>query len=475
MCGSEEQEEHQFSDEESEEDDDNDDNDDEDEESVSQDNPPSSCSSDTHLSTGGRSSCSRQSQQGTSDPEPSAGLSPSQEHSPRGVWLSRRAASPASRRALYSQRGWKASPRAFSPSSESYSPSRSLSPRLELSSPLHSLSPRTELSSPSRHVSPSPERGPSPIRPLSPLQSVSSSCYRSSKARTPPSPLRLQHRPTGYLPWESPSTRTSHAKLVRAFFLSSFAYVGSYYSLLQATFPPCTGPVQRVMIMFLHPLQEKRGTSIGEGPTFPETSWFPSAFRLSVCEGYPGQQAADNIFSHLPLHSQQAKVPYLMISIGGIQMVQAKHRSHPTTPSSPTSPPLEGSSGARFESYWGRTARTQGLRTPGDHWSEPQTAGTSQSGGYVLSTTPTCSKVEMETTDSKQYGSSHSSAHTCQSGTETKERCVRDSRSGESLSPEAPVAACLTGRQQEEEEPPSSSDQEEGGAKKDSSRTDHST
>lgn len=435
VCGSEEQEGHQFSGvEDSEDDDDNDDDDDE-EESVSHEDPPSSCSSETHLSTGGRSSCSRHSQHATPDPEPPAGPSPSpsHEHSPRGVWLSRRAASPGSRRALFSRRGWKSSPRAFSPSSESCSPSRSLSPRLELSSPIHSLSPRTELPSPSRHVSPSPERGPSPIRPLSPLRPISPSCYRSSQARAPHSLLGLQHRAAGYLPWESPSSKGSHVKL------------------------------------------EKRGTAVGEGPALAGASLFPAAFRLSTCEGYRGHQAADNIFSHLPMHSQQAKVPYLMISIGGIQMVQARPRSHPTTPSSPTSPPMEGPSLARVESYWGGTPRTQGLRTPGDRWSEHQAAGTSQSGQWSVSTVPTCSRLESETTDSKQYGSSHSSAHTHWSPTETEERCVRDSRWRAPSSPAAPVASRLIGQEPEGEEPPSSSDQVEGGAEGDSARTEQST
>ncbi|XP_039973935.1 transcription factor HIVEP3 [Xiphias gladius] len=435
VCGSEEQEEHQFSDvEESEDDDDNDDDDEEEEESTSHDEPPSSCSSDTHLSTGGRSSCSRHSQQGTPDPEAPLGPSPSpnQERSPRGVWPSRRATSPGSRRALFSRRGWKASARAFSPSSESCSPSRSLSPRLELSSPIHSLSPRTELSSPSLHISPSPERGPSPIRQLSPLRPISPSCYRSSQAWTPPSPLGLQHRTTGYLPWESPSTKASHVKL------------------------------------------EKSGTA-GEGPTLPEASLFPPAFRLFTCEGYPGHQAADNIFSHLPMHSQQAKVPYLMIPIGGIQMVQARPRSHPTSPLSPTSPPMEGPSPARFESYWGGTPRTQGLRTPGDHWSEHQTAGTSQSGRCGLSTALTCSKPELEPTDSKQYGSSHSSTHTRRSATESTARGVRDSRSRAPHSRVAPAATRVIGQQSEGEEPPSGSDLVEGGAKADSAGTDQST
>ncbi|XP_071757701.2 transcription factor HIVEP3 [Centroberyx gerrardi] len=436
VYGSEEQEEHRFSDvEESEEDDDNVDDDEEEEESSSHDDPPSSCSSDTHPSTGGRSSCSRQSQQGTPDPEPPGpSPSPSQEPSPRRLWPSRRAASPGSRRALFSRRGWNASPRAFSPSSESCSPSRSLSPRLELSSPIRSLSPRTEMSSPGRHVSPSPERGPSPIRALSPLHPLPPSCYRASQARAPPSPLGVQHRSPGYLPWESPGTKGSHVRL------------------------------------------ERSGTA-GAVPMSPEASLFPPVFRLSASEGYPSHQAADNVFSHLPMHSQQAKVPYLMIPIGGIQMVQARPRSHPTTtPTSPTSPPMEGPSLARFESPWGGTPRTQGLRTPGDHWLENQEAGTSQSGLRSPSAALTCSKPELETTDSKQYGSSHSSAHTHRSATETRERCVRDvRRSRPSLSLAAPLALHVIGQQSEGEEPPPGAGLEEGGAKGDAARTDQST
>lgn len=228
---------------------------------------------------------------------------------------------------------------------------------------------------------------------------------------------------------------------------------------------------RNVMTMYLLPLQGKRGPA-AEGPTLPEASLFPPAFRLSVCEGYPGPQTADNIFSHLPMHSQQAKVPYLMIPIGGIQMVQASRRSHPTTPSSPTSPPIEGPSLSRFASYWGGTPITQVLRTPRDHWSEDQTAGTSQSGRCVLGTALIRSKRELETTDSKQYGSSHSSAHPPRPATETTKHCVRDG-SRATLSLADPVASHVIGQQPEGEEPPSGGDLVEGGAKGD--RTDQST
>ena len=96
----------------------------------------------------------------------------------------------------------------------------------------------------------------------------------------------------------------------------------------------------------------------------PAALQFPPAFRLAPAAG------DHHVFSHLPMHSQQAKLPYLMIPIGGIQMVQARHGSHPTTtnhhhPSSPTSPlsPL-----ASANLSWGWTPRTQGLRTPGHPW-----------------------------------------------------------------------------------------------------------
>lgn len=386
----EEQEEHQFSD--VEESEDNDDEE-EDDESTTHEDPPSSCSSDTHPSSGGLSAGSRLSQPGTPERELPA-PSPSQEPSPRGVWSgSGRTSSPCSRRALFSRRGIRPA-RAFSPSSESCSPNRSLSPRLELSPAVHSLSPKTELSSPSQHVSPPPERGPSPIRTLSPLRPVSPSCYRSPHTRAPPSPLGLHRRSPGLLPWESPTTRGARGK------------------------------------------EGKSGTTL-EGPALPESSLFPAAFRLSISESYPSLHPADNLFSHLPLHSQQARLPCVMIPIGGIQMVQARPRSHPTTPSSPTSPPMEGSSRLSFDSYWGGTPRTQGLRTPPDPYLASEKTGHTQPQPRGDRT----DEPKTKTTDSKQYSSSHSAVQTPGGAIGTPEREPQPASSA-ALS----VAECSSGQ-----------------------------
>lgn len=145
------------------------------------------------------------------------------------------------------------------------------------------------------------------------------------------------------------------------------------------------------------------------------------------------------------MHSQQAKVPCLMIPIGGIQMVQARPRSHPTTPSSPTSPPSEGPSLARFDSHWGGTPRTQRLRAAGDLWPEQQAAGTSHPGSHP--------KLESETTDLKQYGSFPGSSHSHSSDTETPHFPDRSSSSRAAFSQAAPRPSRVSRRQLQGEEP----------------------
>ncbi|XP_014025028.2 transcription factor HIVEP3 isoform X1 [Salmo salar] len=336
LSGSEDQDEHQFSDvDDSEEDDDED----EEEEFSSHNEPSSSCSPDRRLSTWGHSSGGRR--QGTPDPsapepQPDPSPCPSQEPSPtHRLWPSGRASSPESRRALF----WAASPRAFSPSSESCSPIRSLSPRLELASP-------------NRHLSPSSKREPSPIRalsPLYPLRPLSPSQYRVLWARASPSSLGVQHGPRrspSHLPWDIPSMMASDRRQ-----MGSMERIGT----------PSKG-------------------QIGPEPCLS----FPPVFHLSPTDSPKAQsQSMVRIFSHLPLHSQQARVPYLMIPIGGIQMVQARPRSHPTIPTSASSTPMEGLllGQTRRETPWCRTPITQGLRTLGDHWSDSQeVVGASQSG-----------------------------------------------------------------------------------------------
>uniref|UniRef100_A0A8C7LPG1 HIVEP zinc finger 3b n=1 Tax=Oncorhynchus mykiss TaxID=8022 RepID=A0A8C7LPG1_ONCMY len=357
LSGSEDQDEHQFSD----VDDSEEDDDEEEEES-------SSCSSNCSL-----------------------------------LWPSGHASSPKSRRAQFSRLGLDASPRAFSPSSESCSPIRS-------------LSLRRKLASHNRHLSPSPKRGPSPIRalsplnpmrPLSPLRPMSPTQYRVLWAQASPSPLGVQHRPRSSpsrLPWDIPSTMASDRRQVG--------------SMVSYAFNSLSDPVVFHVILIhsyslimwsLLPQQERIGTP-SEGQIGPEPCLsFPPAFRLSPRDSTKAQ-SMDRIFSHLPLHSQQARVPYLMIPIGGIQMVQARPRSHPTTPTSASSPPMEGLllGQTRREAPWCRTPRTQGLRTPEDHWSDSQeVVGASQSGLSEAETRERCPPLPHTGLDSCLRGRSH--------------------------------------------------------------------
>ncbi|XP_041964491.1 transcription factor HIVEP3 [Alosa sapidissima] len=398
--GSEDPEEHQFSDiEDSEEGDDNEEED-EDDDCSSHDDPPSSCSTDTRPSTGGQSD-SGQSLQLDLPEHPSFPHSSGSSHdypSPRRPWPGTRAASPGSKRAMFSRRRWEASPRAFSPAREGAS-----------GSAFRSLSPRLELSSPSRHLSPSPERGPSPspirplspLRPLSPMRPLSPGHYRSSRAMLTPSPLRAQHyrhhSSPAHLPWDSTCTHTTRSE----------------------------------------PRQERPGTP-RDGLTIPEASLFPPALRLpsgstfgsgfgSVFGSEPVPAGAprmvNHMFSHLPLHSQdQARMPYHMIPIGGIQMVQARpraklERNPSSTVSSPTSPKED------IALFYVTSPGTSDARTPKDYKSHTSHEGSRQPGpGFpgVSSTLPTVAslqpgKQKPDTTERKQHGSLHT--HTSPTGT----------------------------------------------------------
>uniref|UniRef100_A0A9J8B2Z2 HIVEP zinc finger 3b n=1 Tax=Cyprinus carpio carpio TaxID=630221 RepID=A0A9J8B2Z2_CYPCA len=414
MCESEEQEGHQFSDV---EDSEAEDDDDEEEDFSSHDEPSSACSTDTRQSTGDLSESGQGSQT-----EPSDRTAKEEYSSPHRPWPGIRAASPGSKRASFSRKGWEVSPRTFSPSSEG--------------SPLRSLSPRLELSSPSRHLSPSPERGPSPIRalsplsPLSPLRPVSPARYRSARAVSSHTPLKPQHRPHSSpagLHWE-PST------------------------------PPCTQTT----------LQERMPLDpclLSPSPRFSPSESFPPCPVTA--------RTVDRMFSHLPLHSQdQARMPYHMIPIGGIQMVQLRPPARPklerqssSTPS-PTSPKEDPFSLTRRDYPWISLPETSPQRTLADNRTKSQGEGASRSDLSCPSTSSTLPKLppsqqgggEQRTAKvRKQYGDSSSATKTRTFGPETSRKAAADSDEGaerisqgeaasSSRETEKPVAAPLRGR-----------------------------
>lgn len=87
------------------------------------------------------------------------------------------------------------------------------------------------------------------------------------------------------------------------------------------------------------PLQERPSISgTVQSPqrrTPPHPNLVPAHFRFSFTDtpSYPPAvpRTTDCMFSHLPLHSQQQnRMPYHMIPIGGIQMVQLRPRSRPS-------------------------------------------------------------------------------------------------------------------------------------------------
>ncbi|XP_063055120.1 transcription factor HIVEP3 [Engraulis encrasicolus] len=415
--GCEDAEDHQFSDvddsdEGEEHEDEEEDEDEEEGDCSSHDDPPSSCSTDTRPSTSGQSDSGSLALDLPEHPScftPSgAGSSSSYDYpSPRRPWPGgggssaggggTRAASPGSKRAMYSRRRcWEASPRAFSPATEGGGSGSSL----------HSLSPRMELSPPSRHLSPSPERGPSPsptsggssagsIRPLSPLRPMSPMSpmspmrplspgrYRTSRAMLSPSPLGRAHHhyrhhsSPAHLAWGSGGgtqpTQQSHAQQqTRA------------ERRQERPGTPCEGLTHPDALLHPPPLRISpgSGSASGFGSSIPGSGFgstsgfgchstfgfgsgfgsgfghdpYPSPLYSTMGGGGGGNGAGgaggggtprtvDHMFSHLPLHSQdQARlVPYHMIPIGGIQMVQARprpklERSPSSAASSPTSP-----------------------------------------------------------------------------------------------------------------------------------------
>ncbi|XP_009952841.1 PREDICTED: transcription factor HIVEP3-like, partial [Leptosomus discolor] len=135
-------------------------------------------------------------------------------------------------------------------------------------SPLRCVSPRLELS-PSRHLSP-----------------------------------RRELSPRTYLPPEGEVSPVRHSSPSRE--MSSVRYL----SLKKVLSPGCS----------------ESSRFFGKNVQLYESKLAPHEIHV-----HGPSRGEENVFSHLPLHSQQlARTPYPMIPIGGIQMVQARPSTHPS-------------------------------------------------------------------------------------------------------------------------------------------------
>uniref|UniRef100_A0A384CS83 Transcription factor HIVEP3 n=1 Tax=Ursus maritimus TaxID=29073 RepID=A0A384CS83_URSMA len=189
--------------------------------------------------------------------------------------------------------------------------------------------------SPRRLWSPSKEAGSRP--PLTHKHSLTksdSSPQRHSPAREPqasaPSPPGPQ---TGPLPCGSPRLELS---------------------------PLTSRPLGREL-----PSRQKAASwspSGSPGPAHP-----PSSRPFSAPHDFHGHTPArtENIFSHLPLHSQHlARAPCPLIPIGGIQMVQARPGAHPPLLPGPTTAWVSGFSGGGSDLTGAREAQERGRWSP---------------------------------------------------------------------------------------------------------------
>ncbi|XP_051044617.1 transcription factor HIVEP3 isoform X2 [Phodopus roborovskii] len=110
--------------------------------------------------------------------------------------------------------------------------------------------------------------------------------------------------------------------------------------------------------------------SAGPVPLFPRPSSAPHDFH-----GHLPSRSEENLFSHLPLHSQHlSRAPCPLIPIGGIQMVQTRPGAHPTLLPGACAAWVSGFSGcgsdltgareAQEHSRWGTTESTSASVSP---------------------------------------------------------------------------------------------------------------
>uniref|UniRef100_A0A8B9THB5 HIVEP zinc finger 3 n=1 Tax=Anas platyrhynchos TaxID=8839 RepID=A0A8B9THB5_ANAPL len=304
------------------------------------------------------------------------------------------------------------SPKRFSPTGElsslrCLSPGRGLSPCQRVSprreaSPLRCVSPRLELS-PSRHLSPRRELSPrtylppegdvSPVRHSSPSREMSSVRYLSLKKSMPPGCSESPRYPSpGKEDLPGTSKLAADDKVQSSYQAHA---VTVFIALIWLFLLPCL--VQKI---------EPRSPTCSPGVTQPVCSRpLQAPHEIHV---HAPSRGEENVFSHLPLHSQQlARTPYPMIPIGGIQMVQARPSTHPSlVPSSVVS--LQGgyfaSGGSGFAEFSQAPERDEEPQVP----QEPSSASVSpvaKVSKYTLSPEPTSSSYleeKMRTSELQQ-------------------------------------------------------------------------
>ncbi|KAM9039782.1 LOW QUALITY PROTEIN: transcription factor HIVEP3 [Sarcophilus harrisii] len=212
------------------------------------------------------------------------------------------------------------------PSFQGGSPGRGASPGPWMASPLRCMSPSTHLS-PRRELSPRaylpPEGGVSPERNLSPSQEMIPLRHSSPKKMSP----GLSESPPRYpLPGKNDL-------VFRSGTAADEQTLGSLTVAQRGLFSQKPLPHKllgkNVETSESKTKLEPRSPACSPGPAHP----FPSRPFSSLHEfhGHLPGRTGENLFSHLPLHSQHlARTPCPMIPIGGIQMVQARPSTHPT-------------------------------------------------------------------------------------------------------------------------------------------------
>lgn len=220
------------------------------------------------------------------------------------------------------------------------------------------------------------------------------------------------------------------------------------------------------------PLQDKPGTQ----PTQQDPILLSPSLRFSPSDPFPPTpltpRTVDRMFSHLPLHSQdQARMPYHMIPIGGIQMVQLRPRSRPklerqssSTPS-PTSPKDDSPfSLARRDYPWITLPEISPQRTLADNRTKSQDEGASRPDLSCPSTSSTLPKLpplqqgigeQLTAKVRKQYGDLSSAKKTHTFGPETSRKAAAHNDEGaERISQGKGVSSSRETRQLRETEKP---------------------